>query len=50
MELTITLTEQEANNLIQLLDISVKAGGLANAAAALPLVEKIKNAAQPKSE
>jgi hypothetical protein len=50
MEITLKLNEQEANNIIQLLDIAVKAGGLANAAAALPIVEKIKQAAQPKSE
>ena len=50
MEITLKLNEQEANNIIQLLDIAVKAGGLANAAVALPIVEKIKQAAQPKSE
>ena len=47
MEITLKLNEQEANNIIQLLDIAVKAGGLANAAVALPIVEKIKQAAQP---
>ncbi len=50
MEIIVKLNEQEANNIIQLLDIAVKAGGLANAAVALPIVEKIKQAAQPKSE
>ena len=50
MEITLKLNEQEANNIIQLLDIAVKAGGLANAAVALPIVEKIKQAAQPKSD
>jgi hypothetical protein len=48
MEITIKLNETEANNLIALIDIAVKAGGLANAAVALPLVEKIKSAAQPQ--
>jgi len=48
MEITLKLNEQEANNIIQLLDIAVKAGGLANAAVALPIVEKIKQAAQPQ--
>ena len=40
MEITLKLNEQEANNIIQLLDIAVKAGGLANAAVALPIVEQ----------
>jgi hypothetical protein len=48
MEITIKLNETEANNLIALIDIAVKAGGLANAAVALPLVDKIKSAAQPQ--
>ena len=48
MEITIKLNETEANNLIALIDIAVKAGGLANSAVALPLVEKIKSAAQPQ--
>jgi hypothetical protein len=48
MEITIKLNETEANNLIALIDIAVKAGGLTNAAVALPLVEKIKSAAQPQ--
>ena len=50
MEITIKLNETEANNLIALIDIAVKAGGLANAAVALPLVEKIKSSAQLKAE
>jgi len=48
MEITIKLNETEANNLIALIDIAVKAGGLANAAVALPLVDKIKSAVQPQ--
>ena len=43
--MNITLTETEANNLIALLDVATKAGGLQVAAAALPLVAKIQDAA-----
>lgn len=39
--MTLELTLQEAQTLLQLLDVSVKAGGLQNAKAALPLSEKI---------
>jgi hypothetical protein len=46
----IELTQEQANALLQLIDIAVKAGGVANARAALPLVDLIVNAAQPKSE
>ena len=48
MEINIKLNETKSNNMIALIDIAVKAGGLANAAVALPLVEKIKEAAQPQ--
>jgi len=44
--MNITLTETEANNLIALLDVATKAGGLQVAAAALPLVAKIQEASQ----
>ena len=44
--MNITLTETEANNLIALLDVATKAGGLQVAQAALPLVAKIQEAAQ----
>ena len=46
----IELTQEQANALLQLIDIAVKAGGVANARAALPLVDLIVNAAQPKPE
>jgi hypothetical protein len=46
----IELTQEQANALLQLIDIAVKAGGVANARAALPLVDLIVSAAQPKSE
>ncbi len=46
----IELTQEQANQLLQLIDIAVKAGGVANARAALPLVDLIVSAAQPKSE
>jgi len=46
----IELTQEQANSLLQLIDIAVKAGGIANAKAALPLVDIIVNAAQAKPE
>ena len=46
----IELSTEQVNSLLQLIDIAVKAGGVANARAALPLVDLIVNAAQPKSE
>jgi hypothetical protein len=46
----IELTQEQANQLLQLIDIAVKAGGIANAKAALPLVDIIVNAAQSKPE
>lgn len=46
----IELTTEQANNLLQLIDIAVKAGGIANAKVGLPLAEIILAAAQPKSE
>ena len=49
--MTITLTTEQANQLLQLIDVAVKAGGVANARAALPLVDLILAAAQqPKPE
>ncbi len=50
MEITVKLTQEQASGLLQLIDIAVKAGGLQNAKVALPLVDLIVNAAQPKSE
>jgi len=46
----IELNQEQANSLLQLIDIAVKAGGIANAKAALPLVDIIVNAAQAKPE
>ena len=40
---TITLTEDEAKKVVNLLDVSVKAGGLQAASVALPIVLKIQN-------
>ena len=48
--INIELTQEQANSLLQLIDIAVKAGGIANAKAALPLVDIIVNAAQAKPE
>ena len=50
MEISIKLTQEQISNLLQLLDIAVKAGGLQNAKVALPLVSIIVEAAQAKSE
>ena len=50
MEITIKLTQEQANGLLQLIDIAVKAGGIQNAKVALPLVDLIVIAAQPKPE
>ena len=50
MEIIVKLTQEQANGLLQLIDIAVKAGGIQNAKVALPLVDLIVNAAQPKSE
>jgi hypothetical protein len=46
----IELTQEQTNNLLQLIDIAVKAGGVQNAKVALPLVDIIVEAAQPKAE
>ena len=48
--ITIQLTEEQVQSLLQLLDISVKAGGLQNAKVAVPLADIIIQAAQPKAE
>ena len=39
------LTPEEANGVLQLIDIAIKAGGIANAKAGLPIFEKIMAAA-----
>ena len=49
-EINIKLTQEQVSSLLQLVDIAVKAGGIQNAKVALPLVDIIVNAAQPKSE
>ena len=46
----IELTQEQATSLLQLVDIAVKAGGIQNAKVAIPLVDIIVAAAQPKSE
>ena len=46
----IELTQEQATSLLQLVDIAVKAGGIQNAKVAMPLVDIIVAAAQPKSE
>ena len=46
----IELTQEQANALLQLIDVAVKAGGVANARAALPLVDLILSSAQHKPE
>lgn len=46
----IELTTEQANSLLQLIDIAVKAGGIQNAKVAVPLADIIISAAQPKPE
>lgn len=47
----IELTADQAQQLVQLIDIAVKAGGLANARVAVPLADIIISAAQnPNSD
>lgn len=46
----IELTQEQVQQLVQLIDIAVKAGGIQNAKAALPIVDIIVAAAQPKPE
>lgn len=40
------LTPEEANGVLQLIDIAIKAGGIANAKVGLPIFDKIMAAAQ----
>ena len=42
----IELTPEEANGVLQLIDIAIKAGGIANAKVGLPIFDKIMAAAQ----
>jgi hypothetical protein len=44
--ITITLTTEETNSLLQLIDIAIKAGGYQNAKVGVPLADKIIAAAQ----
>jgi hypothetical protein len=48
--MTITLTEAEAQTLVNLLDSAVKAIGLSAAPAALGIFNKLKEAAEPAQE
>jgi hypothetical protein len=48
--ITIELTQEEIQQLLQLIDISVKAGGLQNAKVAIPIVDKIVSAANTPKE
>jgi len=50
MEITIKLTQEQANSLLQLIDIAIKAGGYQNAKVGVPLADIIIAAAQPKPE
>jgi hypothetical protein len=46
----IELTAEQANTLLQLVEIAMKAGNINNVKAGLPLYDIILSAAQPKSE
>jgi hypothetical protein len=46
----IELTQEQANQLLQLIDIAIKAGGYQNAKVGVPLADIIITAAQPKAE
>jgi len=48
--INIELTQEEIQQLLQLIDISVKAGGIQNAKVALPIVDKIVAAANTPKE
>ncbi len=45
--ITIELTTEQANQLLQLIDIAIKAGGFQNAKVGVPLADLIIAAAQP---
>ena len=45
----IELTQEQANQLLQLIDIAIKAGGYQNAKVGVPIADIIIAAAQPKS-
>ena len=46
----IELSTEQANSLLQLIDIAIKAGGYQNAKVGVPLADLILAAAQPKPE
>jgi len=46
----IELTQEQANSLLQLIDIAIKAGGYQNAKVGVPLADIIITAAQHKPE
>jgi len=48
--ITIELTTEQTNQLLQLIDIAIKAGGFQNAKVGVPLADLIIAAAQPKPE
>jgi hypothetical protein len=48
--ISIQLTQEQANSLLQLIDIAIKAGGYQNAKVGVPLADLILAAAQPKPE
>ena len=48
--MTIELNEQEANALLQLIDIAVKSGGLNVAQAGVILASKVSAASKPQEE
>ena len=48
--MTLELTNEEAQTLVSLLDLAVKAGGLQAAQVAVPLFAKLKEAAKPAEE
>jgi hypothetical protein len=50
MEITITLTQEQTNSLLQLIDVAIKAGGYQNAKVGVPLADIIIAAAQHKPE
>lgn len=45
--MTVDLTNEEAQALVSLIDLAVKAGGLQAAQAAVPLFQKLQAAANP---
>jgi hypothetical protein len=43
----IELSENERSNLMILLDVAIKAGGMQAAKAAMPIIDKLENPADP---